>query len=240
MRKFFRSLRSDQSGLAVVEFAVSLPFFMGLTVAGIETANYANIVMQLNQITIHTADSAARMGEGNQLAVKQIREIHVNDVFAGTAREGETLLLSGRHAYTSPTDGTVALRGNAKIILSSLEPTNPFSTTTPRYRIRWQRCMGLASFYTSNYGTTATSTSITAMGPTGRQIVAPSDGAVMFVETQYWFKPIIVGGFARLTDHTISQTASMVVRDQRNYRLATGEESTPITNPENVAVSTCA
>lgn len=34
----------------------------------------------------------------------------------------------------------------------------------------------------------------------------------MFVELQYQFKSSLVNGFSRMTDHTISQVASMVVR----------------------------
>lgn len=239
MKKFLKILSRDQSGLAAVEFAVSLPFFMGLSVASLETANYANTVMQLNQITIHTADSAARMGEGNQLAVKTIKEVHINDVFAGMNREGESLLLDGNHAFTS--GGSVTIRGNARIYLSSIERVSDASwnASDPRYRMRWQRCSGLGTFMNPTYGKPATVTSVTAFGPTGRQIVPPDDGAVMFTELHYWFKPVIVNGFARFTDHKISLYASMVVRDQRNMRRATSEESTPIQNPEGVTVSTC-
>jgi hypothetical protein len=232
-------LRSDQSGLAIVEFAVSLPFFMGLTVGGIETANYANVVMKTNQITIHIADSAARMGEGNQLAVKTIKELHVNDVFEGARREGDALLLTGQHAYQDPGSGAISTRGNAKVWLSSVEPVNPFVAGTPRYRIRWQRCVGQATFMTPSYGTVANSTSVTAVGPTGRQIKPPTGGAIMLVELKYWYTPVVISGFSQLTNRELSQVASMVVRDQRNYRLASGEESTPLTNPENVTASTC-
>lgn len=240
LKAFTRALRCDQSGLAAVEFAVSLPFFMGLTVASLETANYANTVMQLNQITIHTADSAARMGQTVN-SVKNIKEIHVNDVFAGMNREGESLMLNGQHAYTNPVGGAVTLRGNAMIYLSSIERVADASwnASSPRYRMRWQRCSGLGTFMTPVYGKPSTVTSVTAFGQTGRQIIPPDDGAIQFVELHYWFKPVIANGFARFTDHKISLYASMVVRDQRNMRRATSEESTPITNPENVTASTC-
>jgi hypothetical protein len=179
------------------------------------------------------------MGEGNQLAVKTIKEIHINDVFAGMNREGESLLLDGQHAFTS--GGTVTLRGNAMIYLSSIERVADatWNSTAPRYRMRWQRCAGLGTFMTPTYGKPSTVTSVTAFGPAGRQIVPPDDGAVQFTELHYWFKPVIVNGFTRFTDHKISLTASMVVRDQRNMRRATSEESTPIQNTEGAAVATC-
>lgn len=239
MRDFFKRLANNQSGLAIVEFAVGLPFFMGLTIGSIEVANYANVIMKLNQITIHIADSAARMGEGNQLAVKLIKEVHVNDVFAGAGREGEDLDLTGLYTHRDPVTNAVTPRGNARIWLSSIEPVNPFVSGTPRYRMRWQRCMGRSTVMTPTYGTPATVTSVVDFGPTGRKIVPPTGGAVMFVELKYWYTPLIFEGFSNLTDREVTQVASMVVRDQRNYRLGSTEEATPITNPENVTASGC-
>lgn len=229
-KRLARHLARDRSGLAVVEFAVSLPFFMGLSVAGVETANYASTVMQLNQITIHTADSAARMGEGSQLAAKRITETMINDVFAGTIREGESLLLDGQHAFTA-TNGTVSLRGNTRMWLSSLEPVATFVPATPKYRIRWQRCMGTSNFFSSSFGTVANSSNIDGMGPTGRQVTAPPNGSTMFVETKYWFKPIVIGTMTRLVEREIAMYAAMVVRENR--------DNTQIYNTESATAATC-
>ena len=93
MGHFFQKIHKNDSGLALVEFAVSLPFFMGLTVGGIEVANFASVTMQLNQIAIHTADNAARMGSTTALAAKRVAEMQVNDVFEGTLREGDRVAL---------------------------------------------------------------------------------------------------------------------------------------------------
>ncbi len=59
----------------------------------------------------------------------------------------------------------------------------------------------------------------------------------MFVELQYYFKPMIVNGFSKLTDRTISQVASMVVRENRDTVGPTGSDG--IYNNEKVTVSTC-
>jgi hypothetical protein len=225
---FARKLVKDRSGLAIVEFAVGLPFFMGLAVAGIETANYAAVVMQLNQLTIHTADSGARMGEGGQLSEKRISETLINDVFAGTIREGDSLLIDGQHAFTDVATGSVSLRGNAKMWMSSVEPVSPFVAGTPRYRMRWQRCMGTATFFTPTYGTPATATNVVGVGPTGRQIVAPPNGAAMFVELKYWFKPVVIGRMTKLVEREIAMYAAMVVRDNRDYtQIYNAEAATP-------------
>ena len=236
-KSHFQALKTNESGLAMVEFAVSLPFFMGLTIAGVETANYASVVMQLNQITLHVADSAARIGSASLTANKTISEAQIKDVFEGALREGDRIALSGQHTYTDPVTGIPSIRGNTKIILSSVEEVNPFDATTPRYRIRWQRCVGTANYYSSNYGTKATSTSVTGVGPAGRQVVPPPGGAVMFVELQYYFKPLIINGFSKITERSISQIASMVVRESRDLVGPTGSEG--IYNAENVTPATC-
>lgn len=233
----FQRLKRNESGLAMVELAVSLPFFLGLTVGGVELANYASVVMQLNQITLHTADSAARIGSNTPNGNKTISEAQIKDVFEGSLREGDRIAVGGSHSYLDPITNVLSIRGNTRIILSSVEEVSPFDASTPRYRIRWQRCTGTANFYTSSYGTKATATSVTAIGPTGRQVTPPPGGAVMFVELHYYFKPMIVNGFTRLTDHTISQIASMVVRERRDLVGPTGSDG--IYNAEGVTPASC-
>jgi hypothetical protein len=217
MLNFLNTLRKDSSGLALVEFSLSLPFFMGLSVAGFETAYYSYVQMRLNQITINTADAAARMGEGANTDDKTIDEQQINDVFAGTIREGESILLGGEHEYIDPGTGDVDLRGNALIILSSVEPHPGFNPANPKYRIRWQRCVGQADFFTPQYGNITNSQNIDRIGPAGRQVSPPDTGAIMFVETQYYFKPLILNGFTKLGEAAITKTAAMVVRDTRDY-----------------------
>jgi len=222
--RMFRQLKHNESGLAMVELAVSLPFFVGLIVGGVETANYASVVMQINQITLHAADAAARIGTTTPSANKTISEVQINDVFQGSLREGKRINLGGNHDYTDPSSGAKSTRGNARIILSSVEEVAAFNASAPRYRIRWQRCAGSATFYESNYGTKSTATSVTGIGPVGRQASPPPGGVLMFVELQYYFKPMIINGFSNLTDRTISQVASMVVRENRDTVGLTGSD----------------
>jgi hypothetical protein len=120
--------------------------------------------------------------------------------------------------------GTWAANSNARIILSSVEEVAAFNASAPRYRIRWQRCAGSATFYESNYGTKSTATSVTGIGPVGRQASPPPGGVLMFVELQYYFKPMIINGFSNLTDRTISQVASMVVRENCDTVGLTGSD----------------
>ena len=235
---FARKLRDDNSGLALVEFAVSLPFFMGLTVGGVEVANFASVTMQLNQIAIHTADNAARMGANSALSSRRVSELHISDVFEGTLREGDRVALSGAHGYTDPITGVNSIRGNALIVLSSVEVTNPFNAATPRYRIRWQRCAGTADQYESSYGDPTSAPTSDGFGPTGKKVKPLTDSAVMLVELQYHYEPMIVNGFSRLTSRTISQTSSMIVREQRDYAGPVGGEG--IWPSAGTTAATCA
>ena len=213
---FGKQLRNDNSGLAMVEFAVSLPFFMVLTVGGLETANYAASIMQVNQIALHVADNGARMGADSLLSAKRVSEIDVNDVFTGARHEGRGLVLDGFHPFTDPGTNQVVARGNARIFLSSLEPVASPNTTN-RFKIAWQRCSGPGTHYTPTYGTVANSANVTGMGPAGRQAKAPDYGAVMFAEIHYHFKPLLDLGFSSLTERDIVATSSMVVRDSRDF-----------------------
>jgi hypothetical protein len=222
IRDLVRRLRDDSSGLALVEFAVSLPFFMGLTIGGIEVANFASVTMQLNQITIHTADNAARMGAPSALSERRVSELHINDVFEGTLREGDRVALAGAHGYLDPITGVKSIRGNARIILTSIENVDPFDAANPRYRIRWQRCGGTADQYESSYGDVASAPTTDGFGPAGKKVKPIAGNAIMMVELQYYYQPKIVNGFARLTNRTISQTASMLVREQRDYEGPAG------------------
>jgi Flp pilus assembly protein TadG len=229
------TIAKDCSGLAAVEFAISLPFFLGLTVAGMETANYASTIMQLNQLTIHTADSAARMGEGSQRQLKRIREADINDVFAGVMREGGSLNVGGSHFYTNPGTGVNSVRGNARIWVSSVETVASFVPATPKYRMRWQRCAGPGTHFTPTYGTPITMSNVDGVGPATRLITAPVGGAVMFVETKYYYRPLLLGSLSKVAPQELSYHAAMVVREIRD--LTGGNNG--VYNVENAPVASC-
>jgi hypothetical protein len=230
LQGFANELRHDSSGLALVEFAVSLPFFLALSLSGVELANYGATNMQVNQIAVHIADNAARMGSNSLLSAKRISEIEINDVFTGARHEGNGLTFDGFHPYTDPGTNQVVARGNARMFLTSVEPfANP--NTNNKYRLTWQRCSGPGTHYRPLYGTPSNSASVDGIGPTGRQTIAPPNGATMFVEIHYHFEPMLDLGYSNLVPKDIVATAAMVVRDSRDF--------TQIYNSENVAPSTC-
>ncbi len=233
---FGRDLRDDRSGLALVEFAVSLPFFLGIAISGVEVANFAATTMQVNQIALHVADNAARMGANQLAGAKRVEEIDINDVFTGARHEGRGLLFDGFHPFTDPGTNQTIARGNARIFLSSIEPQNNPNPQN-KFKIRWQRCSGPGTHYRPLYGTKANGQNRDGIGPPGQQITAPPNGAIMFAEVHYHFQPILDLGFSNLVEKDIVATGAMIVRDSRDLVGPVGSEGVYPT--AGVTASTC-
>lgn len=230
LRSFGLDLRNDCSGLAIVEFAVSLPFFLGLGISGLETANYAATIMRINQIALHVADNAARMGTDGLLSARRVSEIDINDVFTGARHEGSALTIDGFHPYIDPGTNQTLARGNARIFLASVEPKNNPNPQN-KYKMAWQKCSGPGTHYRPIYGRVGNSGDVNGVGPTGRQTTAPPNGATMFAEVHYHFKPLLDLGYSSLVAKDIVAIGAMVVRDSRDL--------TRIYNSENVTPSSC-
>ncbi|MES2442580.1 MAG: pilus assembly protein [Pseudomonadota bacterium] len=191
---FAARFRRDTSGVALLEFALTLPVLLLLSLTGAELTNYITTKMRISQISLHLADNAARIGSGTQLSLKTISESDINDLFIGANMQS----------------GELALRTNGRIILSSVEPD---PSNTGKYKIVWQRCYGLKTTHASTYGVAGAS-NLTGVGPAGRQTVAPASGVAMFVEVYYVYQPLVKASIAPNTDMT--EIASMMVRDRRD------------------------
>jgi Flp pilus assembly protein TadG len=216
-------LGRDRSGLALLEFAFSMPLVLMIGLYGIETSNLALINLKVSQIALNLADNASRVGLLNNVNVEQLREIDMNDVLQAARNQGNS----------------IGLTTNGRIIVSSLEKNG-----SGTQRIHWQRCVGLKSGtnFDSSYGTTTTTAGTdtqasnagtlapSGMGDTGQEVNAPTSGGVMFVEVNYVYQPI-VGNWLFGTSR-IHYVASYVVRDNRDF--------TQIYNPSPAATrSTC-
>jgi len=193
-RNFLARFRRDTGGVALLEFALTLPVLLLLSLTGAELTNYITTKMRISQIALHLADNAARIGSGTQLSLKTITESDINDLFIGANLQS----------------GELALRTNGRIILSSVEPD---TSNTGKYKIAWQRCYGLKTTHASTYGA-ANATNLTGVGPAGRQTMAPAGGVAMFVEVYYVYQPLVKTSLAPNTDMT--EIASMAVRDRRD------------------------
>lgn len=208
-----RSLRADTSGLALLEFAFSLPILLLLSLTGAELTNYIITRMRISQLSLHLADNAARIGTGSQLQAKTISEADINDLLTGAGLQASELELFTR----------------GRVILSSLEPD---PANTGKYRIRWQRCRGAKTVQVSAYGTAGTN-NLNGMGKTGRLAIAPANGATMYVEVYYEYRPIFQASLA--PNGNFREEASMMVRDRRDTTGGTNG----VYQVSGVTASTC-
>ena len=165
-----RCLR-DESALALTEFGLVAPVFIGLGVLGLDTANYVITHMRVSQVALQLADNASRVGEQNVLAARRIFESDINDVFIGAEQYADGL----------------DIQTNGRIILSSLERNSQNGQW-----IHWQRCYG-SKVHTSSFGNAGDGqwgTALTGMGGTGSMITASANEAVMFVEIAFDYNAI--------------------------------------------------
>ena len=224
LRGLASRLRRDRSGVALIEFAFTIPLLLMGGLYGVETANLALVNLRVSQIALNLADDAARVGN-TPLSTQQLREVDVNDVLQAARYQGTSINLTSR----------------GRVIISSLENiqrtyADGTSDLAPIQRIHWQRCIGLKgsagpdSAYNSSYGlatplpTAGTdSTQSTAgiaqpsgMGDPGSMVSAPSGAGVLFVEVNYNYKPLI-SGYLIGNAERIHYTASFIVRDNRDF-----------------------
>jgi Flp pilus assembly protein TadG len=186
-----RRFAAARDGVIIIEYAFYLPILLLLGLVGAEITNYIITRMRISQIALHLADNAARIGTGTQLQEKTINEVDINDLLTGAGLQG----------------GELDLYNRGRVMVSSVEndPAN-----ARKYRIRWQRCRG-SKTYDSPYDNARTN--LNGVGPSGRQVIAPVDGATMWVEVSYTYRPLMAEAWTPSPD--IVETASMMVRDRR-------------------------
>jgi hypothetical protein len=195
-RRFAARLADCPSGIAMTEFALSLPLLFTAGLWGVETANQAIVQMEVSQIAIQIADNASRVGDTSTLEDRRIYESDINDVFQGADVQG---------------GGRLDILEHGRVILSSLEVV---PGSEDQQYIHWQRCKG-KKHHQSSYGDEGDglSDAIAGMGPPGEEVFAFEGEAVMFVEVSYDYQPLI-GMFPYLK--TMTATAAFNVRDSRD------------------------
>lgn len=179
LRSCLRGLRSDRSGVALIEFAYVLPILLVLGVGGLELSNLAVMNLRVSQAAMHIGDNASRIGDRDILSAQKIYEGDIEDLFIGVN------IQSG-----AQTD----LFEHGRVIISSLE-----RNADGGQWIHWQRCMGkknVASAY-GGQGTGATGTGFAGMGLAGQELQATTGQAVIFVEIFYDYQPLIGNEYAR-------------------------------------------
>lgn len=197
-----RRLWRDRRGVAMLEFALSLPVVLPIGLYAIELCNFGIAQLRLSQSTLALADNISRVGVDTTIATQQLREADINEVIEGLRQQAKSL----------------ALTANGRVTISSLEKKNGAQW------IHWQRCVGVKSGpgYDSTFGREGdggtSGSGFTGMGSGGTKVVAPDNSAVIFVETNYDYQPLISPYF--MGQRKLQQTASFIVRDNRE--LLTG------------------
>lgn len=195
LRRLHR-LKGCQSGLAAVEFALSMPLLLTLFLGGGELTNNIIARKRITEVAMMVADNAARMGDDTVLSNKPITEAEINEVFLGAQLQAASL----------------DLEANGRIVLSSLEQNDDGGQW-----IHWQRCFGAADYDPPDEeGTGETGTAFPGMGATGSLITASEDDAVMHVTVVYDYTPLVPVAFAGYTGQRFTATAAFNVRDDRD------------------------
>ena len=203
--RFAARLRGCESGLAFVEFALSLPVLTTLVLVGLETANLAMAHLRVSNIAMLASDNASRVRDS-------IDEGDVIELLTGAKMTGDS----------------ISFRQHGRIILSSIEPNTAGSggASTGQW-IRWQRCDG-AKVVTSNYGTQGTGQTtavLQAVGPAGSQIAATSGTAIMLVEVVYDYQPLVSSTI--FGARTIRYESAFNVRQRTNQAITNVNSVTP-------------
>lgn len=196
----FRALRRDRSGIAMTEFAMTLPALCLLGLGGLELANLTLAYLRVNDIAIKVADNAARVRIS-------IDEADILEIFTGAKSMGSSL----------------SFAQNGRIILSSIEPV--MNSASPpevvNQHLRWQRCTGAhAANSTHGYegdGATGTAQKDGYGVPGEPKIRAAENTAVMLVEVVYDYQPIISNEWFGTI--TIKAVQSIPVRQREDQVL---------------------
>ncbi len=195
--RFLGKLHQDKSGLALIEFAFVAPFMLTIGLTGMETANLAVGHLQVSQVAMLVADNASRVRNS-------IDEADIREIFTGAH-------LTGSSIDFSP---------NARIILSNLEH-NGLAGADEGQWIRWQRCYGGNTSYSSSFGAEGdgeTDASLASgIGPTGKKISATPASAVNFVEVIYDYKPLISDRF--FGNIVIRYESAFVARERNDHAM---------------------
>jgi len=203
-----RKLAASTSGVALTEFAFSLPILMSLLLAGLEVSNFALAHLRVNQIAMTVADNAGRVRT-------TMDESNVYEVFSGADVTGQS----------------IDFTAHGRIVLSSLQDNGKTGSQAGQM-INWQRCYGnlnVAPSYGRQDEGRNDATLAAGMGRTGNKITAAPNTAVMFVEVTYDYQPLISNRL--FGPSRIRYESAFNVRERTNQNITNTQSLTLKTCP---------
>jgi hypothetical protein len=228
-----RRLRADRRGLALLEFALTLPLILGVGLYGLETANLALANMRVSQAALNSAG----------LTVQQLREIDMNDVLAQVREQTKSWQLTTRGRVTissleADASGNQVIHWQRCIGLkrgagydSSYGRTR-ISGTTPagaESTAAYDPTAGVNTASSGDNSATHPGSSTSGMGVTGAKVTAPPSSGVIFVEINYDYLPVISGAWLPGGAVKLHYIASFIVRDRRDFSQIYNPVTTPAT-----------
>jgi hypothetical protein len=192
----FAALSRSRQGLASLELSFAMPMLLVLSLAGLELTSAILVRKRIHEIGRLVADNASRISENATLQAASVRESDINDLFLGADLEA----------------GTLNLRSNGRIILSSLE-----RNANDGQWIHWQRCYGTLNFRSSYHaGQGLRGRGFPGINLGNQVITAMPGDAVMYVEIAYDYQPMISANWAGYSTQRIVAHFAMNVRDKRD------------------------
>lgn len=165
----WHKLRSDESGVSMVEFALALPLLAMLGLGGLEYMNFVLANQKLERISSVTADTLAR----NTIAPSE-KSFH--DTFKSVDRVGRPFNVSTK----------------GRTILTGVIGVNKDGTVVNK--IVWQRCGGQLTSITSQIGSEWTQSNDYGEGPDvtlPNNVVLQQNQMVVLAEVGYEYEPLI-------------------------------------------------
>lgn len=186
-----KRMRECQSGVALIEFAITLPIFLFAIMGGMELAWEAITRQRIQKIAATTADNAARVRGA-------IDETDIHEIMTAARLNGKDLKLEER----------------GRLIISSFQ-RNPSDKGD---WIRWQRCIGQAEGV-STYGIQGKGKNDSSLqGLKGDSDMRPPPGvALMVAEVIYEHEPLITDSY--LGPRTFRYETAFIVRDRNDLGI---------------------
>lgn len=203
-RQSLTRLASDRAGLALIEFAFTLPLLLGIGLGALELANVALANLKVDHTTIDLADNAARMGQQSTSTGYQVlTESNINDAIQAVRLEMPKLTANGR------------------LTISSVEARTDQNGNVTQF-LHWQRCAGVKSGagYDSAYLAPYDDSGTTIAGVGSPLLTAPSGSALIYIEVSYdqpsTFAAIPLLGSALAGMRHLHYVSAMIVRQNRS------------------------